>query len=52
MFSRYRMQLKKDGPMLTSNVRLFLESIAYGRITPGAGCVTTTMASMVSTIAH
>ncbi len=41
------MKSDEDGPMLSSSVRQFVESIAYGRLTPGVGSAATCIASMV-----
>ena len=46
---RYRVASSKDGPLLSSTLRGFLESLAARTSTPGGGSASAVAASMVST---
>lgn len=43
---RYRTNIMKDGPLLSSTVRQFVESVAARSPTPGGGSVSACIASM------
>jgi len=46
----YKIQLKKDGKLVGSTVRQFVEQVAARSTTPGGGSVSASIAAMVSNV--